>query len=61
MKGLEGPMTGSGLCGGILYILCNDAGNKTQKPVLGKYVGVDIATAGWPCHGGNLQGTGCLQ
>lgn len=61
MKGLEGPMTGSGLCGGVLYILCNDAGNKTQKPVLGKYVGVDIATAGWPCHGGNLQGTGCLQ
>lgn len=61
MKGLEGPMAGSGLCGGVLYILCNDASNKTQKPVLGKLVGVDIATAGWPCHGGDLQGTGCLK
>ena len=57
---LEGPMGGAGLCNGMLYILCNDAKNKNQKPIMSKYVGKDIATSGWPCHGGNLQGTGCL-
>ena len=60
MKSLEGPMAGTGLCNGVLFIPCNDANNKTQKPLLGKYVGKEIATAGWPCHGGNLQGTYCL-
>ena len=60
-KDLEGPMAGTGLCNGLLYILCNDTQNKVQKPIMSKYVGKDIATFGWPCHGGNLQGTGCLQ
>ena len=61
MKSLEGPMAGTGLCNGVLFIPCNDANNKSPKPLLGKYVGGEIATAGWPCHGGNLQGTGCLK
>ena len=56
----NGPMGGTGLCNGFLYILGHDPDNVVSKPIMAKYVGTDLATTGWPCHGGNLQGTGCL-
>ena len=60
---LEGPMGGTGLCGGLLCVLINEPEKNTtaQKPIYSKYVGKDIAKTGWPCRGGNLQGTGCLD
>ena len=59
-KFLEGPMGGIGLCNGVLCIPAN-VRDSQSGPILGKYVGKDIATTGWPCHGGDLQGTGCLK
>ena len=50
-----GPMSGQALVGGVFYV-----GAYTAGVAWGKYVGATLATAGWPCLGGNPQNTSCF-
>lgn len=54
-------MGGQGLMNGVFYVITNQNASGNYGLVLGKYVGANLATEGWPCHGGNPQGTGVAK
>lgn len=54
-------MAGQGLMNGVFYIITNQDSSGNYGLVLGKYVGANLATEGWPCHGGNPQGSGLVK
>ena len=54
-------MAGQGLMNGVFYIITNQDAAGNYGLILGKYVGANLATEGWPCHGGNPQGTGLVK